>query len=151
MVVLPQDPQILPRFPEIWGLILMAHACSPLQLKCYHKKFRSPTRDVIFRVQFHTCAVHDLDIVFGKEDLDEAFRGNLALSCSKLPHPPAPCNSGVIMGTSGHPSQMHPTKTGHPSSICRVWCCLGSGGTIIPFRDKSFTGAEGLPRGCSGG
>ncbi|XP_068543289.1 tensin-1 isoform X13 [Anas acuta] len=43
-------------------------------LKCYHKKFRSPTRDVIFRVQFHTCAVHDLDIVFGKEDLDEAFR-----------------------------------------------------------------------------
>ncbi|XP_075789113.1 tensin-1 isoform X4 [Pelodiscus sinensis] len=43
-------------------------------LKCYHKKFRSPTRDVIFRVQFHTCAIHDLDIVFGKEDLDEAFR-----------------------------------------------------------------------------
>ncbi|XP_048164732.1 tensin-1 isoform X15 [Corvus hawaiiensis] len=43
-------------------------------LKCYHKKFRSPTRDVIFRVQFHTCAVHDLDVVFGKEDLDEAFR-----------------------------------------------------------------------------
>uniref|UniRef100_A0A8B9GED5 Tensin 1 n=1 Tax=Amazona collaria TaxID=241587 RepID=A0A8B9GED5_9PSIT len=33
-----------------------------------------PTRDVIFRVQFHTCAVHDLDVVFGKEDLDEAFR-----------------------------------------------------------------------------
>lgn len=31
---------------------------------------------MIFRVQFHTCAVHDLDIVFGKEDLDEAFRGN---------------------------------------------------------------------------
>ncbi|XP_064307393.1 tensin-1 isoform X11 [Phalacrocorax carbo] len=43
-------------------------------LKCYHKKFRSPTRDVIFRVQFHTCAVHDLDVVFGKQDLDEAFR-----------------------------------------------------------------------------
>ncbi|XP_074857551.1 tensin-1 isoform X4 [Carettochelys insculpta] len=43
-------------------------------LKCYHKKFRSPTRDVIFRVQFHTCAIHDLDIIFGKEDLDEAFR-----------------------------------------------------------------------------
>ncbi|XP_067385564.1 tensin-1 isoform X5 [Emydura macquarii macquarii] len=43
-------------------------------LKCYHKKFRSPTRDVIFRVQFHTCAIHDLGIVFGKEDLDEAFK-----------------------------------------------------------------------------
>ncbi|XP_040609283.1 tensin-1 isoform X9 [Mesocricetus auratus] len=43
-------------------------------LKCYHKKFRSPARDVIFRVQFHTCAIHDLGVVFGKEDLDEAFR-----------------------------------------------------------------------------
>ncbi|XP_053554093.1 tensin-1 isoform X2 [Bombina bombina] len=43
-------------------------------LKCYHKKFRSPTRDVIFRVQFHTCAIHDLGIVFGKEDLDDAFK-----------------------------------------------------------------------------
>ncbi|XP_066089491.1 tensin-1 isoform X8 [Saccopteryx bilineata] len=43
-------------------------------LKCYHKKFRSPARDVIFRVQFHTCAIHDLGVVFGKEDLDDAFR-----------------------------------------------------------------------------
>ncbi|XP_031223772.1 tensin-1 isoform X7 [Mastomys coucha] len=43
-------------------------------LKCYHKNFRSPARDVIFRVQFHTCAIHDLGVVFGKEDLDEAFK-----------------------------------------------------------------------------
>ncbi|KAK9410481.1 tensin-like [Crotalus adamanteus] len=43
-------------------------------LKCYHKEFRSPTRDVIFRVQFHTCAIHDLAIVFNKEDLDDAFK-----------------------------------------------------------------------------
>ncbi|XP_066882937.1 tensin-1 isoform X4 [Kogia breviceps] len=43
-------------------------------LKCYHKKFRSPARDVIFRVQFHTCAIHDLGVVFGKEDLDDAFK-----------------------------------------------------------------------------
>nr|XP_023415935.1 tensin-1 [Cavia porcellus] len=43
-------------------------------LKCYHKKSRSPSRDVIFRVQFHTCAIHDLGVVFGKEDLDEAFK-----------------------------------------------------------------------------
>uniref|UniRef100_A0A8C5SQC3 Tensin 1 n=1 Tax=Laticauda laticaudata TaxID=8630 RepID=A0A8C5SQC3_LATLA len=43
-------------------------------LKCYHKEFHSPTRDVIFRVQFHTCAIHDLAIVFNKEDLDDAFK-----------------------------------------------------------------------------
>ncbi|XP_062389588.1 tensin-1 [Sardina pilchardus] len=43
-------------------------------LKCYHKRFRSTCRDVIFRVQFHTCAVHDLGIVFGKDELDETFK-----------------------------------------------------------------------------
>ncbi|XP_019724839.1 tensin-1-like isoform X2 [Hippocampus comes] len=43
-------------------------------LKCYHKRYRGPCRDVIFRVQFHTCAVHDLGIVFGKDELDETFK-----------------------------------------------------------------------------
>ncbi|XP_013767209.1 tensin-1 isoform X2 [Pundamilia nyererei] len=43
-------------------------------LKCYHKRYRSPCRDVIFRVQFHTCAVHDLGIVFGKDELDDTFK-----------------------------------------------------------------------------
>ncbi|XP_034042211.1 tensin-1 [Thalassophryne amazonica] len=43
-------------------------------LKCYHKRYRSPSRDVIFRVQFHTCAVHDLGVVFGKDELDETFK-----------------------------------------------------------------------------
>ncbi|KAE8299612.1 Tensin-1 [Larimichthys crocea] len=43
-------------------------------LKCYHKRYRSPCRDVIFRVQFHTCAVHDLGVVFGKDELDETFK-----------------------------------------------------------------------------
>ncbi|XP_026152250.1 tensin-1 isoform X5 [Mastacembelus armatus] len=43
-------------------------------LKCYHKRYRSPCRDVIFRVQFHTCAVHNLGIVFGKDELDETFK-----------------------------------------------------------------------------
>ncbi|XP_061648457.1 tensin-1 isoform X23 [Phyllopteryx taeniolatus] len=43
-------------------------------LKCYHKRYLGPCRDVIFRVQFHTCAVHDLGIVFGKDELDETFK-----------------------------------------------------------------------------
>ncbi|XP_047226705.1 tensin-1 isoform X6 [Girardinichthys multiradiatus] len=43
-------------------------------LKCYHKRYHSPCRDVIFRVQFHTCAIHDLGIVFGKDELDETFK-----------------------------------------------------------------------------
>ncbi|XP_070711996.1 tensin-1 [Pempheris klunzingeri] len=43
-------------------------------LKCYHKRYRSPSRDVVFRVQFHTCAIHDLGVVFGKNELDETFK-----------------------------------------------------------------------------
>lgn len=30
----------------------------------------------MFRVQFHTCAIHDLGVVFGKSELDDTFKGN---------------------------------------------------------------------------
>uniref|UniRef100_A0A8C1SFF7 Tensin 1b n=1 Tax=Cyprinus carpio TaxID=7962 RepID=A0A8C1SFF7_CYPCA len=43
-------------------------------LKCYHKRYQNPSRDVIFRVQFHTCALHNLALVFTKNDLDETFK-----------------------------------------------------------------------------
>ncbi|XP_035958598.2 tensin-3 isoform X2 [Halichoerus grypus] len=43
-----------------------------IMVKCYHKKYRSATRDVIFRLQFHTGAVQGYGLVFGKEDLDNA-------------------------------------------------------------------------------
>uniref|UniRef100_A0A8C4QQP6 C2 tensin-type domain-containing protein n=1 Tax=Eptatretus burgeri TaxID=7764 RepID=A0A8C4QQP6_EPTBU len=41
-------------------------------VKCYHKLFRAPTRDVIFRVQFHTGAIQDFPLTFEKKDLDVA-------------------------------------------------------------------------------
>ncbi|XP_027760468.1 tensin-3 isoform X4 [Empidonax traillii] len=43
-----------------------------IMVKCYHKKYRSATRDVIFRLQFHTGAIQGRGLVFGKEDLDNA-------------------------------------------------------------------------------
>nr|XP_021327422.1 tensin-like isoform X10 [Danio rerio] len=43
-------------------------------LKCYHKRYQNPSRDVIFRVQFHTCALHNLALVFTKNDLDDTFK-----------------------------------------------------------------------------
>ncbi|XP_069814644.1 tensin-3 isoform X2 [Dendropsophus ebraccatus] len=43
-----------------------------IMIKCYHKKYRSVTRDVIFRLQFHTGAVHGHRLIFGKEELDHA-------------------------------------------------------------------------------
>ncbi|KAM5303146.1 tensin-3 isoform 1-T1 [Glossophaga mutica] len=43
-----------------------------IMVKCYHKKCRSATREVVFRLQFHTGAVQGHRLVFGKEDLDGA-------------------------------------------------------------------------------
>ncbi|XP_048195349.1 tensin-3 isoform X3 [Perognathus longimembris pacificus] len=43
-----------------------------VMVKCYHKKYRSATRDVIFRLQFHTGAVQGCRLLFGKEELDNA-------------------------------------------------------------------------------
>ncbi|CAN2389594.1 C2 domain of PTEN tumour-suppressor protein, partial [Pristimantis euphronides] len=43
-----------------------------IMIKCYHKKYCSVTRDVIFRLQFHTGAVHGHRLIFGKEELDQA-------------------------------------------------------------------------------
>ncbi|XP_023570148.1 tensin-3 isoform X2 [Octodon degus] len=43
-----------------------------VMVKCYHKKYRSATRDVIFRLQFHTGAVQGHSLVLGKEELDGA-------------------------------------------------------------------------------
>lgn len=48
---------------------------SPHQVKCYHKKSRPATRDVIFRLQLHTGAVQGCSLVFGKEALDSACEG----------------------------------------------------------------------------
>ncbi|XP_069586468.1 tensin-3 isoform X1 [Ranitomeya imitator] len=43
-----------------------------IMVKCYHKKYRSLTRDVIFRLQFHSGAVHSHRLIFRKEELDHA-------------------------------------------------------------------------------
>ncbi|XP_053570308.1 tensin-3 [Bombina bombina] len=43
-----------------------------IMLKCYHKKYRSSTRDVVFRLQFHTGAVHGNRLMFAKDELDHA-------------------------------------------------------------------------------
>ncbi|XP_041103811.1 tensin-3-like isoform X3 [Polyodon spathula] len=45
-----------------------------IMVKCYHKKFRSATRDVVFCLQFHTGSVQGYGLVFGKEELDNASK-----------------------------------------------------------------------------
>uniref|UniRef100_A0A8C8SAV0 Tensin 2 n=1 Tax=Pelusios castaneus TaxID=367368 RepID=A0A8C8SAV0_9SAUR len=45
-----------------------------VMVKCYHKQSCSPDRDVVFRVQFHTCTIHGTQLWFGKDELDEAWQ-----------------------------------------------------------------------------
>ncbi|XP_071285975.1 tensin-3 isoform X5 [Agelaius tricolor] len=55
-----------------------------IMIKCYHKKYRSATRDVIFRLQFHTGAIQGHGLVFGKEDLDNANKDDRFPDYSKV-------------------------------------------------------------------
>ncbi|XP_014732766.1 PREDICTED: tensin-3 isoform X4 [Sturnus vulgaris] len=55
-----------------------------IMMKCYHKKYRSATRDVIFRLQFHTGAIQGYSLVFGKEDLDNANKDDRFPDYSKV-------------------------------------------------------------------
>ncbi|KAG9348089.1 hypothetical protein JZ751_004114, partial [Albula glossodonta] len=41
-------------------------------IKCYHKDVHMSTREVVFRLQFHTGTVHGCSLVFEKEDLENA-------------------------------------------------------------------------------
>ncbi|KAM9362117.1 tensin-2-like [Symphorus nematophorus] len=43
-----------------------------IMVKCYHRRSRSAEREVVFRVQFHTCTVHGAQLWFGKTELDLA-------------------------------------------------------------------------------
>lgn len=49
--------------------------CHPHQVKCYHKQIQGTERDIVFCVQFHTCTIHNTQLWFSKDELDEAWRG----------------------------------------------------------------------------
>lgn len=50
---------------------------SLLQVTCYHKGGRGTDRTLVFRVQFHTCTIHGPRLTFPKDQLDEAWAGEL--------------------------------------------------------------------------
>ncbi|XP_034534968.1 tensin-2-like isoform X2 [Notolabrus celidotus] len=43
-----------------------------IMVKCYHRRSRAAEREVVFRVQYHTCTVHGAQLWFGKTELDMA-------------------------------------------------------------------------------
>lgn len=51
------------------------------QVTCYHKGGRGTDRTLVFRVQFHTCTIHGSRLTFPKDQLDEAWTGELETSC----------------------------------------------------------------------
>ncbi|KAM8913844.1 tensin-2-like isoform 3-T3 [Spinachia spinachia] len=44
-----------------------------IMVKCYHRRSQAAEREVVFRVQFHTCTVHGAQLWFGKSELDLAW------------------------------------------------------------------------------
>lgn len=50
------------------------------QVTCYHKGSRGTDRTLVFRVQFHTCTIHGPRLIFSKDQLDEAWAGELETS-----------------------------------------------------------------------
>ncbi|XP_018533180.1 tensin-2 isoform X3 [Lates calcarifer] len=43
-----------------------------IMVKCFHRRNQAAEREVVFRVQFHTCTVHGAQLWFGKTELDLA-------------------------------------------------------------------------------
>ncbi|CAJ1051601.1 tensin-2-like isoform X1 [Xyrichtys novacula] len=43
-----------------------------IMVKCYHRRSQAAEREVVFRVQYHTCTVHGAQLWFGKTELDMA-------------------------------------------------------------------------------
>ncbi|XP_077459706.1 tensin-2-like isoform X2 [Stigmatopora argus] len=43
-----------------------------IMVKCYHRRSQAAEREVVFRIQFHTCTIHGTQLWFGKKDLDVA-------------------------------------------------------------------------------
>ncbi|XP_063808154.1 tensin-2 isoform X2 [Pseudophryne corroboree] len=41
-----------------------------IMVKCYHKRCKPHDREVLFRLQFHTCTIHNTHLCFSKDQLD---------------------------------------------------------------------------------
>lgn len=52
-----------------------SYDCSLLQIVCYNKNTEKGTRELVFRLQFHTGTLHGHPSLFHKKDLDLANKG----------------------------------------------------------------------------
>lgn len=77
-------------------------------MKCYHKKYRSATRDVIFRLQFHTGAVQGYGLLFAKEELDNACKGTVTMGAQGMAQLPLPLRGTMALSILSRPPIPHP-------------------------------------------
>lgn len=56
-------------------------------LKAYHRRLVPASREIVFRVQFHTCAVSDKTLPFARHQLDDACNGKKYLSSVLFSYP----------------------------------------------------------------
>ncbi|RXM95879.1 Tensin-2 [Acipenser ruthenus] len=63
-----------------------------IMVKCYHRQAQASERDVVFRLQFHTCTIHGAQLWFGKGELDQA------------------CTAGIVKRVRMEPPQQSPPQ-----------------------------------------
>ncbi|XP_071112259.1 tensin-3-like isoform X3 [Haliotis cracherodii] len=65
-------------------------------MKCYHKKTRTGQREMIWRCQFHTCAISDYNLVFTKQELDDAINDPRFPDSGKVEFVFGPRSDGLV-------------------------------------------------------
>ncbi|XP_032323304.1 LOW QUALITY PROTEIN: tensin-3-like [Camelus ferus] len=93
-----------------------------VMVKCYHKRYRLATRDVVFRLQFHMGTIQGYGLMFGKEDLDNAckvlhMQGPVDGSLYAKVRKKSSSDPGVPGGPPAVPATSSPDHSDHTLSI----------------------------------
>ncbi|XP_064337001.1 tensin-3 [Camelus dromedarius] len=93
-----------------------------VMVKCYHKRYRLATRDVVFRLQFHMGTIQGYGLMFGKEDLDNACKvlhtqGPVDDSLYAKVRKKSSSDPGVPGGPPAVPATSSPNHSDHTLSV----------------------------------
>ncbi|RUS91335.1 hypothetical protein EGW08_000949 [Elysia chlorotica] len=87
-------------------------------IKCYHKRSRAGSREVMWQCQFHTCAISDNNIVFSKQELDDAVIDPRFPDNGKVEFVFGP-SSDVLVSVSGFKSDVTVPVDDNEESLAR--------------------------------
>ncbi|CAL4058898.1 unnamed protein product, partial [Meganyctiphanes norvegica] len=98
-------------------------------LKAYHRRLVPASREVIFRLQFHTCAVSDKLLAFSRADLDDA--------CNDMRFP----LDGAVELQFSHTLEERPTRAVSNVSCDKSPCAITSWNS---YQDLGFSTEHSL-------